>query len=84
MIRILPEHEFSFRHYLKATGIQVGLLVNFKHQKATVKRMVLELPERHDALSGGQVDRLIVCVCLRGSAVSNNFCSYVMCLLFNI
>jgi GxxExxY protein len=42
-------HEAQLLNYLKATGIQVGLLVNFKHQKATIKRMVLELPERHDA-----------------------------------
>jgi len=27
----------------KATGIQVGLLVNFKHPKAEIKRMVLGL-----------------------------------------
>jgi len=27
-------------NYLKATVIQVGLLVNFKHPKAEIKRMV--------------------------------------------
>jgi PD-(D/E)XK nuclease superfamily protein len=31
---------FFRNDYLKATGIQVGLLVNFKHQKANIKRMV--------------------------------------------
>jgi hypothetical protein len=30
---------------LKATGIQVGLLVNFRHSKAEIKRMVFDLPE---------------------------------------
>jgi len=30
---------------MKATGIQVGLLVNFKHPKAEIKRMVLGLKE---------------------------------------
>ena len=48
-------------NYLKATGIQVGILVNFKHQKAEIKSlpaialaqarragMVLNLTEGHD------------------------------------
>jgi GxxExxY protein len=38
-------HEAQLLNYLKATGIQVGLLVNFRHQKAEIKRMVFELPE---------------------------------------
>ena len=42
-------HEAQLLNYLKATGIQVGLLVNFKHPKAEIKRMVLNLPEGHDA-----------------------------------
>ena len=41
-------HEAQLLNYLKATGIQVGLLVNFKHPRAEIKRMVLNLPERHD------------------------------------
>ena len=41
-------HEAQLLNYLKATGIQVGLLVNMKHQKAHIKRMVLNLPEGHD------------------------------------
>lgn len=40
-------HEAQLLNYLKASGIQVGLLVNFKHPKADVKRMVLNLPEGH-------------------------------------
>jgi GxxExxY protein len=40
-------HEAQLLNYLKATGIKVGLLVNFKHPKADVKRMVLNLPEGH-------------------------------------
>ena len=40
-------HEAQLLNYLKATGIHVGLLVNFKHPKADVKRMVLNLPEGH-------------------------------------
>ena len=38
-------HEAQLLNYLKATGIKVGLLVNFKHPKAEIKRMVLGLKE---------------------------------------
>ena len=31
--------------YLKATGFKVGMLVNFKHPKADIKRFVMNLPE---------------------------------------
>jgi GxxExxY protein len=41
-------HEAQLLNYLKATGIRVGLLVNFKHRKAKIKRMVRNLPERHE------------------------------------
>ena len=40
-------HEAQLLNYLKATGIKVGLLVNFKHQKADIKRLVFNLPEGH-------------------------------------
>ena len=36
-------HEAQLLNYLKATGLHVGLLVNFKHKKADIKRMVLDL-----------------------------------------
>jgi GxxExxY protein len=42
-------HEAQLLNYLKATGLHVGLLVNFKHQKADIKRMVVNLPEGHDS-----------------------------------
>ena len=38
-------HEAQLLNYLKATGIKVGLLVNFKSTKADIKRLVLDLPE---------------------------------------
>ena len=41
-------HVAQLLNYLKATGIRVGMLVNFKHPKAEIKRMVLDLPEGHD------------------------------------
>jgi GxxExxY protein len=42
-------HEAQVLNYLKATGLNIGLLVNFKHQKADIKRLVLDLPERDAA-----------------------------------
>jgi len=43
--RIEKIHEAQLLNYLKATGIRVGLLVNFRHGKAEIKRLVLDLPE---------------------------------------
>jgi GxxExxY protein len=43
--RIERIHEAQVLNYLKATGLKIGLLVNFKHRKAEIKRMVLDLPE---------------------------------------
>ena len=37
-------HKAQLLNYLQATGFKVGLLVNFKHPKADVKRLVLDLP----------------------------------------
>ena len=34
-------HEAQLLNYLKATGYKVGLLVNFTHPKAAIKRFVL-------------------------------------------
>ena len=42
-------HEAQLLNYFKATGHHVGLLVNFRHKKADIKRMVLDLPEGHDS-----------------------------------
>jgi GxxExxY protein len=42
-------HEAQLLNYLKATGLHVGLLVNFKNKKADIKRMVLDLPEGHES-----------------------------------
>ena len=43
--RIEKIHEAQLLNYLKATGIKVGLLVNFKSTKADIKRFVLDLAE---------------------------------------
>ena len=43
--RIEKIHEAQLLNYLKATGIKVGFLVNFKSTKADIKRLVLDLPE---------------------------------------
>ena len=34
-------HEAQILNYLKATGMKIGLLVNFKHPKAEIKRFVM-------------------------------------------
>jgi GxxExxY protein len=41
-------HEAQLLNYLKATGLHVGLLVNFKRKKSDIKRIVLDLPERNE------------------------------------
>jgi GxxExxY protein len=41
-------HEAQLLNYLKATGINVGLLVNFRHEKAEIKRQVFNLPEKSE------------------------------------
>ena len=41
-------HEAQLLNYLRATGIRLGLLVNFRHPKAEIKRLVHNLPEGHD------------------------------------
>ena len=38
-------HEPQLLNYLKATGMKIGLLVNFKNTKADIKRLVLDFPE---------------------------------------
>lgn len=35
---LLPEHQAQLIHYLKATGLEVGLLVNFGNDKLEFKR----------------------------------------------
>ena len=39
--KLLPVHEAQVLNYLKATGIKIGLLVNFTHPKASIKRYIL-------------------------------------------
>ena len=38
-------HEAQLLNYLKATGVSVGLLVNFKNPKAEIKRLVFNLSD---------------------------------------
>jgi GxxExxY protein len=40
--KIQKVYEAQLLNYLKATGIKVGLLVNFKYPKAEIKRMILD------------------------------------------
>ncbi len=38
---IHPKHKVQILNYLKATGIKVGLLINYTHPKAVIERYVL-------------------------------------------
>ena len=62
-------HEAQLLNYLNATGIKIGLLVNFKNRKAEIKRMVLNLPEGHDNFFFAKSAKENVCVSQRQSAV---------------
>ena len=48
--KIEKVHEAQIMHYLKATNIPIGLLVNFKHPKAEIKRIIFTVPEGHGDL----------------------------------
>jgi len=37
---ILPAHEVQLVNYLKATGIEVGLLVNFAGERVEIRRKI--------------------------------------------
>lgn len=39
--KINTAHEAQILNYLKATGLKIGLLINFTYPKATIKRFVL-------------------------------------------
>ena len=39
--QLIPAFAAQLLNYLKATGIKVGMLVNFKHPKSDIKRFVL-------------------------------------------
>ena len=58
-------HEAQLLNYLNATGIKIGLLVNFKNRKAEIKRMVLNLPEGRDSFSSAKSAEENVCVSQR-------------------
>ncbi|MBO0697121.1 MAG: GxxExxY protein [Zavarzinella sp.] len=45
---IVSAHETQLVNYLKATGKDVGLLINFGESKVEVKRKVRELPHASD------------------------------------
>lgn len=38
---LAKEHQAQVINYLKATGLRIGLLINFTHPKAEIKRFVL-------------------------------------------
>ena len=40
-------HEAQLLNYLKATGFKIGLLINFTHSKAEIKRFIVWPPRRN-------------------------------------
>ena len=46
--RLEKIHEAQLLNYLRATGTKIGILVNFKHTRAEIKRMALDLAENRD------------------------------------
>ena len=46
--RLEKIHEAQLLNYLRATGLNIGMLVNFRNTKAEIKRLVHNLPEGHD------------------------------------
>ena len=47
-------HQAQLLNYLKATGLHVGILVNFNKSRAEIKRMVSNLPEGHENISSAR------------------------------
>ncbi len=45
---LTSEHEAQILNYLKATGLKLGLLVNFGEKSLKYKRMIRELHELHE------------------------------------
>jgi len=43
--RLEKIHEAQLLNYLKATKLTIGLLINFRHPKADIKRLVMNLAE---------------------------------------
>ena len=51
--RLIKAHEVQLVNYLVATGLPVGLLINFGETKAEVKRKVRQLDSNHQTGSTG-------------------------------
>jgi GxxExxY protein len=45
---VLPIHEAQLVNYLKATGVEIGLLLNFGEKSVEVRRKLRELPDDRD------------------------------------
>lgn len=68
MATIGPEHEAQLLNYLKATNIEVGLLLNFGSQPEIRRKAfdnVRERPELHVDADSSQMKSYVICVYLR-------------------
>jgi hypothetical protein len=61
--RLQKVHEAQLLNYLKATSYSVGLLINFRHPKAEIKRYILRVV-RPGSYFLSRSDYNLVCVCL--------------------
>lgn len=50
---LAPAHEAQVLNYLKATGLEVGLLVNFGAESLQYKRLIRSRPEPHEPVEPG-------------------------------
>ena len=46
--KLVPIHKAQLLNYLKATGLNIGIIVNFKSTKAEIDRVVFNLSEEHE------------------------------------
>lgn len=60
--RLAPIHKAQLMNYLKATGLNIGFLVNFKSKRAEIDRVVFNLPETQDEPQSylGRVNKLLL------------------------